>query len=252
LLLLVFARDLILGRRRSFARDGRTMLDGNPHPRHISGSEHIPSTGSFVVVMNHYSRRGLRPYHCAFAVSATVAEVRADRAEIRWAFASEMYGQRFVGVPIPLWLVRWVFRRVALVYDLIIVPRQGRLVAGRAMAWRRMQRVLDTGPAGLTPETAGQGVLVTPPSGVGLLLASLAARAPLLPVGTWEDDAGALHVRFGAPFTLALREGMSREARDAEARTRAMVAIGALMPHAWWGAYEREIAAACGAGTGDA
>jgi hypothetical protein len=252
LLLAAFARDLILGRRRSFARDGRVMLDGNPHPRQITGSEHIPRTGSFVVVMNHYSRRGLRPYHCAFAVSATVAEARPDGTEIRWAFASEMYGQRFVRVPIPLWLVRWVFRRVALVYDLIIVPRREQLVAGRAMALRRFWRALDGGPVGLTPETVGQGVLVAPPPGAGLLLARLAGRAPLLPVGTWEDDAGALHVRFGAPFTLALRDGASREARDEEARTQTMVAIGGLMPRVWWGAYEQEIAMAGGVGAGDA
>ncbi|TAK67255.1 MAG: hypothetical protein EPO22_03090, partial [Dehalococcoidia bacterium] len=136
-MLLGFARDLIIGRRRSFARDGRAVLDANAVPRRIDGVEHIPREGAFVVVMNHYSRRGLRPYHCAYAVSATVAEVRPDRTEIRWAFASEMYGQRIGPLPIPLWLVRWVFGRVAVVYDLVVVPRREELVAERAAALRR-------------------------------------------------------------------------------------------------------------------
>lgn len=252
-MLVPFARDLIVGRRRSFAGDGRIVLDGNPFSRRIDGVEHIPREGAFVVVMNHYSRRGLRPYHCAFAVSATVAEARADRTEIRWAFASEMYGQHIGPLPIPLWLVRWVFRRVALVYDLVIVPRREDLVSGRAVALRRLWRALERGPVGLTPEAVGQGALVEPPGGSGLFLAALARRgAPLLPVAAWEEDDGTLVVRFGPAFQISMPAGLSRDEQDERARTQTMVAIGRLMPPAWWGSYAEAIAALVRASDADA
>ena len=248
--LLAFARDLVFGRRRSFAGDGRTMLNANRFPRRIDGAEHIPREGPFVVVMNHYSRRGLRPYHCALIASAMVAEQRADRAEIRWALTSEMYDQRFGPVPIPPWLVRWVFRRVALVYDLTIVPRRAELVSGRAAAIRRMRRALARGPVGLTPEAGGQSALVEPPAGSGLFLSILSGfNATVLPVGAWEEEDAIPALRFGPPFRLSLPPGLSREERDERVRTQTMVAIGRLMPHAWWGAYADAIEAAAAAGS---
>lgn len=248
--LLAFARDLIFGRRRSFAGDGRTMLDANRFPRRVTGTEHIPREGSFVVVMNHCSRRGLRPYHCAFIVSAMVSEARADRAEVRWAFTSEMYDQRFGPIPVPSWLVRWVFRRVALVYDLIIVPRREDQVSGRAVAIRRMRRALERGPVGLTPEALGQGALVEPPAGSGLFLSMLAGpNVPVLPVAGWEEEDAVPALRFGPPLCLSLPPGLSRDERDERVRTQAMVSIGRLMPRAWQGAYVAAIEAA-GAASG--
>lgn len=237
---------MLLGRRRSFATDGRALLDANPYPRLVKGIEHIPRVGTFVVVMNHYSRRGLRPYHCAFVVSVAVTDVRKDQTEIRWAFASEMYGQRIGPLPIPLWLVRWVFRRVAVVYDLVIVPRREDLVAQRAVALRRLSRALALGPVGLAPEAHGQGALVTPPEGAGLFLAALDRHAPLLPVAAWEEDDGTLNIRFGPPFQLSGIAGLSREELDDRACSQTMVAIGRLMPRAWWGAYAEAIIAAMG------
>jgi hypothetical protein len=138
--------------------------------------------------MNHYSRSGLRPYHCALVVSATVAHVRADGTEICWAFASEMYGQRIGPLPIALWLVRWVFRCIALVYDLIVVPSREELVSARAVALRRLRRALEQQPVALPQEGVGQFALVEPPDGAGLLLETLTrGSAPLLPVAAWEE-----------------------------------------------------------------
>ena len=243
--LMGFARDLIFGRRRSFARDGRMMLDANAFARRIDGVEHIPPEGRFIVVMNHLSRRGLRPYHCALIVSATVARVRPDRTEVRWAFTSEMYDQRFGPIPIPPSLVRWVFRRIALVYNLVIMPREEELVSGRAVAVRRMRRALERGPVGLTPEAVGQGALVEPPVGSGLFLAMLAGRgAPLLPVAAWEEADAAPALRFGPPFHVSITRGTSRTEEDDLVRRQTMVAIGRLMPRAWRGAYAEAIAAA--------
>jgi 1-acyl-sn-glycerol-3-phosphate acyltransferase len=245
--LLSFGVDLLLGRRRSFVRDGRMVMRTNPHPRRIEGADNVPREGAFVLVMNHFSRAGLRPYHCAMIVSATIADARRDQAGVRWAFTSEYLGRRVGPVPIPLWLIRWVFRRVALVYGFVIIPRREQLVAGRAAALRRFGRLLHEGsPVGLTPEGAAPGAsgrLVEPPAGSGLFVATLARTGvPPLPVGVFEEGR-TLVVRFGAPFDLSLPDEVSRLEKDRIARTAIMASIGALLPREYRGAYEEIVAA---------
>ena len=197
--------------------------------------------------MNHFSRAGLRPDHCAMIASATIADARRDQAGVRWAFTSEYLGRRVGPVPIPLWLIRWVFRRVALVYGFVIIPRREQLVVGRAAALRRFGRLLHEGsPVGLTPEGAAPGAsgrLVEPPAGSGLFMATLARTGvPLLPVGVFEEGR-TLVVRFGAPFDLSLPDAVSRLEKDRSARTAIMASIGALLPREYRGAYEEIVAA---------
>lgn len=154
-----------------------------------------------------------------------------------------MYGQHIGPLPIPLWLVRWVFRRIALVYDLVVVPRREELVSARAVALRRLRRALEHRPVGLTPEGVGQFALVEPPDGTGLLLQMLTRRgAPLLPVAAWEQEDSTLVVRFGPAFQISVAAGPPRHERDNRIRTQAMVAIGRLMPSSRWGAYAEAIA----------
>jgi 1-acyl-sn-glycerol-3-phosphate acyltransferase len=243
-----FAIDLVLGRRRSFSRDARRVLDANPYARRVEGLEHVPESGSFVLVMNHYSESGLRPYHCAMAISDALAR-RPGQAEVCWAFTSEFVDQRVGPVPIPVWLFRWVFRRAALVYGLVVLPRRAGLVRERAAALRALIRGLERGPVGLAPEgLEGEGAiaLVDPPEGVGLLLTTLTrGGAPLLPVASWPDGP-TLAVRFGEPFRIAQPPGERRDEQDRHARDQVMVAIGRLLPRANWGAFAHAIAAATG------
>jgi len=245
--LAAFCMDLLLGRRRSFTRDGETVMRANRrHPRRVEGLGHVVTDRTCIVVMNHYSRDGLRPYHCAFAVSAAMATVRPGQPEVRWVFTSEYRGRRIGPVPIPLWLVRWAFRRVAVVYDFIVLARREELVMGRAAALRQIAKLLAAAPIGLTPEgLLGSGVLVQPPPGSGAFLASIAGHSVLLqPVGIWEEDDGTLFIRFGEPFLLDVPAGVPRAERDRAATEQVMVAIGRLLPPAYRGAYADAIAGA--------
>ena len=248
-----FAIDLLLGRRRSFSRDARTVLDANPYRRRVEGFEHVPESGRFVLVMNHYSVSGLRPYYCAMAITDALAR-RPGQAEVRWAFTSEWLDRRFGPVPIPVWLIRWVFRRAAMVYGLVVLPRRAGRVRERAAALRALLRGLERGPVGLAPEgldAEGAIALVEPPEGVGLLLTILTrGGAPLLPVASWPDGL-TLVVRFGEPFRIAQPPGAQRDEQDRQAREQVMVAIGRLLPRANWGAFAHAIAAATGAPIAD-
>jgi 1-acyl-sn-glycerol-3-phosphate acyltransferase len=243
-----FARDTIVGRRRSWAGDSRLVLEANPYARTIVGIEHVPTTGPLIIVMNHFNRPGLRPYHCAMVVSAALSERLAGRPEVRWAFTSEYRDRKIGPVPISPAVFRWAFARMARTYDFVPIPRQELLVMNRALALRRLARRLSQGPVGLAPEgLLASDTLVEPPEGNGLFLELLGRGVvPFLPVAAWEDGS-ALTVRFGEPFYLSPPDGLSREERDRLARDQVMIAIGSLMPRRYWGAYEARIAAALGA-----
>ncbi len=241
--LLRFAPYFLLARPRSFARDGRTVMAANPHPLRIEGLERVPRRGPFILVMNHYNRRGLRPQICAFIVSATLADVRPAEPEISWLFAAELERFIYAPLPVPRWLMRRLFRRAARVYDLVAMPREWRSPLARAAALRHIARKLESAAIGLTPEAGGPGILREPPAGSGLLLLSLNRRgAPLLPVGIHEED-DTLVVRFGEPLHLAPPAADSTEEQDRLAIRAVMVAIGRLLPELYQGAYRAAIAA---------
>jgi hypothetical protein len=229
--------QFLAGRRRSFARDSRTTMDGNPPPPRVLGLEHVPPEGVFILVMNHYDRDGLPIHFCAMAVSAAVGERRRCSSEIRWVITSEWYGRRVGLMPIPVWFIRWVFRRIARIYGLVVMPRAAERTAGRAAAIRRVAEIVRAGETiGLVPEALGKGILIEAVPGSGLFLLSLSrGRVPIVPAGLWEED-DALVVRFGEPFTPEVEAG-EREEQDRQARERVMVAIGRLLPEEYWGFY---------------
>jgi len=239
--LLSFGWCLLWGRRRSFARDGKRLIEVNPFPRRIEGLENVPAEGTFVAVMNHYDRDGLHPYHCAMIVSALVKERRPGASEIHWAFTSELLGRRIGPIPIPLGLIRWVFRRIARVYGFVVIPRREELVAARAAAIRTFLEMAKEGPVGLTPEAQGSGRLVEPPVGSGLFMLALARQGhPFLPIGVWEEGE-VLHIRFGAPFILEVDSSLPRQEQDRLAREKVMVAVGRLLPEEFWGVYSEAV-----------
>ncbi len=241
--LIVMGVCMALGIRRSFVRDGIAFMRANrDRPRRIEGVAHIPREEPFIVVMNHFSRRGLRPFHCAMAIGEAMAGVRPVAAEIHWAFTSEYVDLRIGPITIPVRLLRWIFGRVARMYGLVTIARREELVMGRATALRQMARILAREPIGLTPEgLESNGILIRPQPGTGLFLASLEGhRAPLLPIGLFEDG-GTLVVRIGPPFRIDLPRGLDRAEQDRLAADQVMLAIGRQLPPAYWGAYAEQL-----------
>ena len=167
---------------------------------------------------------------------------------MRWAFTSEYRGRHIGPFPIPLWFIRWVFRRVAVVYGFVVIARREELVMGRAAAIRELLREAGKAPIGMTPEgLESTGALVVPPEGNGLLLATLARRGlPVLPVGVWEDG-DVLSLRIGEAFDLRVPPDRPRGEKDRIARDDVMMAIGRLLPRAYWGVYDAALAAEAGA-----
>ena len=236
-----FGLDLLLGRRRSFLKDSQRVMAANPYRREVRGLDNVPSEGPFVLVTNHYGRRGLQTYHHGMFITTVIAERRPLSPDICWIITSEWYGYHVGPIPIPVWLIRWVFRRVGKVYGVVVMPRQASLAVGRAAVLRRIARIAQREPIGLMPEAGGSGILREPLEGSGLFLQALSERGlPLVPTGVWEED-DTLIVRFGEPFTLPVAKEGSRQEQDRQAREQVMVAVGRLLPPAYWGYYREAI-----------
>jgi 1-acyl-sn-glycerol-3-phosphate acyltransferase len=241
--LALWAIDLLLGRRRSFVGDSRwTLHDVRPQPR-AEGEEHIPRQGPFVLIANHYERPGLNTHFAGMHVSQVVARRRPQAPEIHWIVTSEWFGRRLGILPVPDAFWRWTFRRVAHMYDFVVMPRSSDRVMARATALRRaLAHALGRGgcpgePLGLMPEALGKGVLIEAMPGVGLFLKVLSDHGlPILPVGLLERH-GTLTAVFGPTFRLELPATAGQEELDRLAREQVMVAVGSLLPGEYWGFY---------------
>jgi hypothetical protein len=248
LLLIKIALGLLPGFKRSAAVDSVRILRVNPPLPRVIGLENIPVEGPFVVVANHHERPGLPVYFAGMAVCAAVAERRPASPETRWIITSEWTGRRFGAISVPVWLPRWAFSRVGVVYGFIPMPQRDEKTAGRAAALRQALAVVGPPAAGearrhngqavaLTPEARGKGTLVEAMPGSGLFLEMLTKRgAPLLPVGFYEEGEH-LIVRFGEPFRLRKERRTDREEEDRLVREQVMAAIGRLLPQSMWGFY---------------
>jgi 1-acyl-sn-glycerol-3-phosphate acyltransferase len=224
------------------------VMAANPYPRQVLGLDNVPSEGPFVLVSNHYTSRSVQVYQCGMFITTVIAEHRPLSPDIRWVITSEWYGYHIGLIPIPVWLIRWVFRRVAKVYGLVVMPRKASLAMGRAAVLRHIARITQREPIGLMPEAGGSGILREPLEDSGLFLRALSARGlPLVPTGMWEED-GTLIVRFGEPFALSVGKEGSRQEQDRRAREQVMVAVGRLLPPAYWGYYREAIQRSLGEG----
>ncbi len=253
LLLIKIAVGLLPGFKRSAAVDSVRILRVNPPLPRVIGLENMPAEGPFVIVANHYERPGLPTYFAGMAVCAAVAERRPASPETGWIITSEWLSRHFGPIPIPIWLSRWAFGRVGVVYGFIPMPKGDEKTAGRAAALRQALAVVGAPAAGetrrhngqavgLTPEARGKGTLLEAMPGSGLFLEMLTKRgAPLLPVG-FHEEGEHLIVRFGEPFHLRRERRADREEQDRLAREQVMVAIGRLLPREMWGFYASAIA----------
>lgn len=250
-----FVPPLLLGRRVSLGEHAEWLLGRTGRSPIVRGEEHIPQSGPFAAVVNHYQRRYYFVGWNALLVSMIVGRRRGREAVIHWTMQDGFERRGGGAIPWPWWFLRWLFRRVARMYDMVLVPTSARSKTGRASAVRAMISLVsprgrpDGGePVGLFPEARNhpRGALGPPPRAMGRLLLDLAGRGvPFLPVAVHELK-GELIISFGPLFSVErLLGGSNEEAAEAACR-QVMVAIGRLLPRELWGAYEKEIASARG------
>ena len=235
-----FLLATLLGHRRDLAPDINAILERFRPPPRVIDDQHIPPEGPFVLVTNHYERPGLRVYWGGMAITAAVYGRRRSGRSLHWLMTSEWYNFRLAGlIPVPVWFLRLLFRRIARVYGLVIVPRSPQRVAGRATAMRAIMEVLDRQrePIALYPEGTGGEALIEALPGTGLFLYSITRRGiPILPAAVFETD-GVLTIRFGPPFAIQLPQGVDKRQRDRLARDQVMSHIGRLLPEHMRGPY---------------
>jgi 1-acyl-sn-glycerol-3-phosphate acyltransferase len=245
-LILKFIWAVLRGRTRDLAADVEaTLMGARPQPQ-VLNDDHIPPEGPFVLVANHYERPGLKVFWGGMLVSHAVFQRRTAGRSLHWLMTSEWYNYRLGPIPVPVSVLRWLFRRIGRVYGLVIVPRAAERGVGRAAAVRTILDVVrGRGEAiGLFPEAIGTGRLIRPAPGVGQFLLSLSSRGiPILPVGIFEEE-GRLTAAFGPPFSIEVPSDVGKEERERRAAEQVMVSIGRLLPAELWGVYAEAIAQA--------
>ncbi len=239
---LEMGRAILFKQQRPIYEDAALMMKHLPMPPCVNGAEYIPESGSFIVVCNHYQRLGLWiGWSGAMLIDAiarrrtmTIRVVTTDRAHI---------GQ----VTIPG--TRWLFARVATVWNLILVTPSGLHKNNQHYTLLRMLRSLQRAdynptcvimmPEGDEGDTRG---LKSALPGSGRAIYALTKRGiPLVPAVVREEN-GRLHVAFGEPFTL--ERGLTdrtRQELDVWAREQVMGYIADLLPSTLRGTYRRRM-----------
>jgi 1-acyl-sn-glycerol-3-phosphate acyltransferase len=223
----------MLQRNRSFRADALASLKVLQSPPKIIQPQNIPKEGPALVVTNHYSRPGFRPWWIALTISAAIP------VEVHWVMTG---GWTHVGILEPV--TRWLFPKLARVYDFTPsppMPPRPTEVTARALAVRRVLRAARKPGMviGLSPEGRDHpgGVLGMPPPGSGRFIRQLSKHCrPLLPIGVYEDREG-LCLCFGPPFELAPLVPATSVVQDEVTHNQVMCAIARQLPERLRGAF---------------
>jgi len=226
------------GKPRSLAVDALLAITNMPAPPLIRDAGHVPETGNFVVVANHYERPGLWMAWPALVACHAVRE-RAGR-DVHWIAIEEWESFSIWGIRIPPNLIRAVFERAFHTYGILAMPSARAPAAARASSMRsavhevragKIVGLMPEGDVGATPE------LLEAREGVGTFLLLLATTGvPMLPVGLYEENSR-LVAQFGPPFSLDVPSEVAKNERDRWVRDRVMCAVRDLLPRPLWGVY---------------
>lgn len=183
----------------------------DPAPR-LVGLEHIPREGPFVLVANHYQRKGLWILHTAAAMTQAVVAARGTGdPPVRWMVTANWPPWRFGPFSMASPGDR-LLPRVAEVLQCYPVSFSGGNPAYTAASLRRLLREARSSPVpiGIFPEgvAGAAGVLTDPLPGIERVLVLL--RRPVVPCGVSED--GRFVLRFGSPVAAAELEAAGADA----------------------------------------
>ena len=209
----------------------------NPYPRRFEGFERLPPASTFVIVVNHYNRPGLHPYHCAMAVSVGGREPEAWAAGALLALHQRMVWRALRTDTDSGWLLPAGPSVASLASTISSCCHDGRSWSWRAP--RRFGTCCSALAKSADRHNAGRGRLRSPGGAAG------GQRA--LP----DDSSRGMAIRCsrspsskrirrsccvsGTPFRLSVPRDLSRDEADRLAREQTMVAIGRLLPREYWG-----------------
>jgi 1-acyl-sn-glycerol-3-phosphate acyltransferase len=210
--------------RRSLALDSTRLLNMHVPRPVITGQQHFPTEGAFILVANHYQRPGLWIGWVGALLAEAVCRQRGGDPPLRIVVTATQQ-VKLAGRALTIPLSGWFLSRVAEFWGMIRMPSAVSQVNQRAAALRRVIGALKNGePVLVFPEGeegSAHGLTQALP-GTGAFLAMVSRYAPLIPVGFWEDGA-VLRGCVGPPFELSSRD-------DGENRREVMRQIAALIP----------------------
>jgi len=195
---------LCTGERSRFKKTALKMVAGIHPPVHYLGLENVPTQGSFLVTLNHYSRKG---FLIAWAAAAITAVMPRDPV---WMMTGAWTSRKGGWDSVRTAVTKRIFKRIAEVYGFVTTPpmppaKEELMV--RMLSIRKLIGILENQPDPIlciAPEgrdTPG-GKLASPFPGTGKLVLQLnQILKQVLPVGVYEKD-GKLHIHFGEVYFL--------------------------------------------------
>jgi 1-acyl-sn-glycerol-3-phosphate acyltransferase len=228
---------ILRGTPRPLAHDALYAIADMPEPPLVRDAHLLPATGPFVIVANHYERPGLWMAWPALFLAHVVLE-RTGR-DLHWVAIETWESFSLHGVDIPPDVIRLVFQRAFRTYGIIAMAPPAAPAAARAASMRSVTSALGAGEVvGIMPEgTVGATPELLPAmEGAGAFLFLLARRAPLIPVGFYEERSR-LVAHVGPAVDLSQANSLPRQERDGWVRNTVMSAIRDLLPEPLHGTY---------------
>jgi 1-acyl-sn-glycerol-3-phosphate acyltransferase len=190
-------------RRRDINEFTKAIVERMNPPPLFEGLELLPESPRFLLVANHYQRKGLWILHSAAAVTQAVVTRYGDHpAPVRWLVTANWPRVRFgpFSLPSP---GDWLLPKVAHALWCYPVSFAGTNPGFTALSLRTVLKDARAAerPIGLFPEgvAGAAGVITDPLPGVERLIFRLAKLGlPAVPCGIGEES-GRFVIRFGKP-----------------------------------------------------